>query len=352
MKSSAIVLTHGMLASDMAKTCHGLLRGTERFDILAVIDYAHVGEDAGILLDGVARQVPIFASVTDYMATNLAKPDWCIVGVALPGGKLPDSFREQLLAAIRNGIGIVNGLHSLLGDDPGFDAAAREAGVEILDIRRPRPASALRFWSGDIFSVRAPRIAVLGTDCALGKRTTCRFILEYCQSKGLRAEMIYTGQTGWMQGYRYGFIFDSTLNDFISGEVEGAIVACDREAKPELILIEGQSALRNPSGPCGAEFLLSAQARAVVLQHAPGRIHYEGAEAFDCKIPPVESEIALIRAYGAEVIAVTINEEHLTEEELSSYCLEKEKSLGIPFVRPLKEGVGRIFPHIERLLGR
>ncbi len=352
MKSSAIVLTHGMLASDMAKTCHGLLRGTERFDIRAVIDYAHAGADAGFLLDGVARQVPIFASVTDFMAENVAKPDWCIVGVALPGGKLPDSFREQLLAAIRYGIGIVNGLHSLLGDDPGFAAAAREAGVDILDIRRPRPASVLRFWSGDIFSVRAPRIAVLGTDCALGKRTTCRFILEYCQAKGLRAEMIYTGQTGWMQGYRYGFIFDSTLNDFISGEVEGAIVACDREAKPELILIEGQSALRNPSGPCGAEFLLSARAGAVVLQHAPGRVHYEGAEAFDCKIPPIESEIALIRAYGAEVIAVTINEEHQTDEELSAYCLEKEKSLGIPFVRPLKEGVGRIFPHIERLLGR
>ena len=350
MKSSAIVLTHGMLSTDMAKTCHGLIRGTERFDIRAVIDFAHAGQDAGALLDGKARQIPIFASVADFVSHTGNKINWCVVGVALPGGKLPESFRAELLSAIHLGIGVVNGLHTLIADDPIFAEAARNAGVQILDIRRPRPASSLRFWSGAIFEVKAPRIAVLGTDCALGKRTTCRFILEMCQSRGLRAEMIYTGQTGWMQGYRHGFIFDSTLNDFISGEVEGAIVACDRESKPDLILIEGQSALRNPSGPCGAEFLLSAQAKGVVLQHAPGRTYYEGTEAFHCKIPSIESEIALIRAYDAEVIAVTINEENWTDDQLESYCKEKEASLRIPFVRPLKEGVDRIFPAIEAYL--
>jgi uncharacterized NAD-dependent epimerase/dehydratase family protein len=350
MKSSAIVLTHGMLSTDMAKTCHGLIRGTERFDIRAVIDFVHPGRDAGFLLDGHIRHIPIFASVSDFVNQTDTKPEWCIVGVALPGGRLPDSFRDELLVAIKLGIGVVNGLHTLIGDDPIFADAAKAANVQLLDVRRPRPASSLRFWSGQIFGVKAPRIAVLGTDCALGKRTTCRFILEMCQSAGVRTEMIYTGQTGWMQGYRYGFIFDSTLNDFIGGELEGAVVACDQEAKPDLILIEGQSALRNPSGPCGAEFLLSARAQAVVLQHAPGRTHYEGSEAFDCKIPPIESEIALIRAYGSTVIAVTINDEKWSDVQLDTYCREKEKSLGIPFVRPLKEGVGRILPSVKALL--
>ncbi len=351
MKASAIVLTHGMLATDMAKTCHGLLRGTERFDILAVIDYAHTGSDAGVILDGRPRNVPVFASVKDYILQALSTPQYCIVGVALPGGRLPDSFREQLLDAMRYGISIVNGLHTLLGDDPEFVRIAKDYGVVITDIRRPRSADELRFWNGEIFRVKAPRIAVLGTDCALGKRTTCRFLMEMCRRHGINAEMIYTGQTGWMQGYRHGFIFDSTLNDFISGEVERAVVECDRESRPELILIEGQSALRNPSGPCGAEFILSADARNVVLQHAPGRLYYEGTEEFKYRIPPIESEIALIRAYGAEVLAVTLNEENLSAEAAEKWRAEAEVRLGLPVVRPLKEGVERLLPAVRAVLG-
>lgn len=347
---TAIVLTNGMLDTDNAKTCHGLLRGTERFRILAVIDYQQAGRDAGEVLDGLHRNIPVFARVDDYLRSGAELPAYCIVGVALPGGQLPDSFRSELKAAMRAGISLVNGLHTLLGDDDEFAALAKETGTEILDVRRPRPASDLRFWSGDIFSVRAPRIAVLGTDCALGKRTTCRMVMEMCRDNGIRAEMIYTGQTGWMQGYAYGFIFDSTLNDFISGEVERAIVACDRGASPELILIEGQSALRNPTGPCGAEFLLSAQAKGVILQHAPGRIFYEGTEVFQCRIPPLESEIALIAAYGARVLGVTLKEEHLEDADMQAYQQQMEQTLGIPVVRPMKEGVTRLLPVIQAYL--
>ena len=94
--------------------------------------------------------------------------------------------------------------------------------------------------------------------------------MESLRRRGKQAEMIYTGQTGWMQGSPYGFIFDSTVNDFIGGELEKAVLTCAREAKPDYILLEGQSALRNPSGPCGSEYLLSANAKGVILQHAPG----------------------------------------------------------------------------------
>jgi uncharacterized NAD-dependent epimerase/dehydratase family protein len=42
------------------------------------------------------------------------------------------------------------------------------------------------------------------------------------------------------------------------------------------MIIEDQSSLRAPSGPCGAEFLLSGGAHGVVLQHAAGREFFEG----------------------------------------------------------------------------
>ena len=79
-------------------------------------------------------------------------------------------------------------------------------------------------------------------------------------------------------GHDYGFIFDSTPNDFVSGELENVVFRCDRDCSPDLILLEGQSSLRNPSGPCGAEFLCSAMAKGVILQHMPGRnksIYYQ-----------------------------------------------------------------------------
>ena len=95
---------------------------------------------------------------------------------------------------------LVSGLHELAGDDPAIAAAAARGGARIVDVRRPRPVRELRFWTGAIAEVRAPRLAVLGTDCALGKRTTARLLVEACRRAGIRAEMIYTGQTGWMQG--------------------------------------------------------------------------------------------------------------------------------------------------------
>ena len=349
-KAPAIVLTNGMLDSDNAKTCHGLLRGTDRFEILAVIDHRFAGEDAGTILDGHALGIPIYASVNDYFAKEEVQPTFCIVGVALPGGLLPDDFRSELIDAMQHNCSLVNGLHTFLSDDMEFDTLAKEKGLILMDIRKPRPRNELSFWNGSIFEVKTPRIAVLGMDCAIGKRTTCRFLMETCRENGIQAEMIYNGQTGWMQGYPHGFIFDSTVNDFISGEIERAIVNCDKEEKPDLILIEGQSALRNPTGPCGSEFLMSGQVKGVVLQHAPGREFHEGTEHVGCPIPSVASEIALIGMYGAEVLAVTLNEMGQSDAQMQEHQRRLEAELGIPVLRPLKEGVGRLLPVVKQFI--
>ncbi|MBX2878219.1 MAG: DUF1611 domain-containing protein [Saprospiraceae bacterium] len=346
-KSSAIVFTDELLDTAFAKTCHGLLRGSDRFEVLAVIDPKFAGQDAGMVMDGQALNIPVYSSVEECLSQMDTKPTYGVVGVATPGGYLPDGLRENISKAIEHQLSIVNGLHTFLQDDPDLSAKAKEQGIQLLDIRKPRPRSELQFWNGSIYEVKAPRIAVMGMDCAIGKRTTCRFLMEMCRENGVKADMIYTGQTGWMQGYPHGFIFDSTLNDFISGELERAIVNCDQQEQPELILLEGQSALRNPTGPCGSEFLLSGAAKGVILQHAPGRECYEGTEEIGCHIPDIQTEIELIRLYGSNVLAVTLNEEHQTEEEMQIQQSELEDRLGIPVVRPLKEGVQRLLPIIK-----
>ena len=168
-------------------------------------------------------------------------------------------------------------------------------------------------------------------------------IYEMCNRKGLRTEMIYTGQTGWMQGYKHGFIFDSTLNDFISGEIEHAVVSCDKAEKPDLILLEGQSSLRNPSGPGGSEFLLSGNAKGVILQLAPEREFFEGYEELKAYLPSAREEIDLIQSYGSDVLALTLYNQSLEIDEISNHAKLLEDELQMPVVIPLKDGVDELY---------
>lgn len=350
MMGSAVILTNGNLALDAAKTAHGLIRGTERFMIKGVIDQNNAGKDAGELLDGVHRNIPVYATMADYLAATGEKPDYAIIGVALCGGRLDEQWQALTLDIINQGVSIVNGMHMLLGDNPIFQAAAKKNNVCIIDVRRHKPFDQLHFWSGQIFDMKIPRIAVLGTDCALGKRTTSRYIVEVCRQAGMTAEMIYTGQTGWLQGNPYGFILDTTINDFVSGEVEAAIVRCEQEAKPDLIVVEGQSGMRNPMGPCGTEIIVSGNIKGVIIQHTPFRKFYDTSQELGCRIPTIESEIALIEMYGTRVIAVTLNGTGGSSEDLANYARSLEKKTGISVICPLEESMENILPVLKQFI--
>lgn len=349
-KSNAIVITAGYLDSDSGKTAHGLIRGTERFNIIGVIDEDQAGKDAGEVLDGKKRNIPVYASIPDFIKNSPEKAKYCVIGVATKGGVIPDSMRSMLKEALENGLSLVNGLHDYASDHEELANLAKAKGLEIIDVRKPKKFKDLHFWHGDIAKVKCPKVAVLGTDCALGKRTTTRFLVEAMRKAGYKAEMIYTGQTGWMQGAKYGFIFDSTLNDFISGEMEHAVVQCWEEAKPDIIFIEGQSSLRNPSGPAGAEWIISAAADAAVLQHNPARKQYKGMENYPAYLPAVKDEIELIKIYGAPTVAVTINTMKMTEADARKEAANYEKELGIPAILPLEDSVQSLVPIFEKLI--
>ena len=348
MKPKAIVLTDGMLHTTDAKTAHGLIRGTDRYEIVAVIDSVHAGKDAGEVLDGKHRNIPVKANVEEAIS-SISDIKYCIIGIATVGGKLPSHFIPILESGIRNKISLVNGLHDFLSNIPSLVALANKYGVTLTDVRKPKERKDLHFWNAAIFSVEAPVIAVIGTDCALGKRTTCRLVKQACIDAGLNAQMIYTGQTGWLQGGQYGFIFDSTLNDFISGELEHAIVSCWKETNADIILIEGQSALRNPSGPCGSEILVSGNAKQVILVHAPKRKYYDKLPEWGA-IHSAASEIALIKMYGSSVIALALNTEDCTEEEAINFQQKYETELQLPVLLPLQQGVTKIIPQIKSLI--
>ena len=348
-KESAWILTLGLLTTHSAKTAHGLIRGSDKYDILAVIDKEELEfQDAGELLDKRKRNIPVFGSLESALK-NLAKPKYIIIGVAMPGGKLPISMHELIKKAIQQGIHIINGLHEFLSDKREFRELSIQHKVELIDIRKPKPREQLKFWSGKIYDVSCPIVAVLGLDTHTGKRTTCRILEKTCQAHALNAHMIFTGQTGWLQSGKYGFVLDTTANDFVSGELENAILNCYENEKPDIIFIEGQSSLRNPSGPCGSEILISGNAQFVVLVYNPKQEFFDDNPRWG-KLPSLESEMALIECYKSKVIAIALNTSKCTLEEAERYQKSLQDKLQIPVLLPIEKGVDEMINTLKTII--
>jgi uncharacterized NAD-dependent epimerase/dehydratase family protein len=209
--------------------------------------------------------------------------------------------------------------------------------VAIRDIRKPPPIPELHFFSGRIEEVQSLKIAVLGTDSAIGKRTTAWLMVNGLKQQGIAAEMIGTGQTAWMQGARYGIIMDSLVNDFVAGEIEHAVWRAWNESKPEVIVIEGQGSLMNPAYPGGFEILAAGRPDMIVLQHAPERKEYDGFPGYP--IQPLAHQIEVIERLAAKpVVAITINHENMTVERIPLACKAIEQVVGLPAFDVLNDG--------------
>ncbi|MFO7849805.1 MAG: DUF1611 domain-containing protein [Spirochaetia bacterium] len=350
-KERAFVYTAGFLHKVNGKTAHGLIRHSRKYEITGVIDEVSSGRDAGEVLDGRMRDIPVYGSLKAALEAAGERPEYFILGVAVPGGYLPAELKTVIYEALREEMKVVNCLHELLSEDPEAVRIAEQYGAEIIDLRKPKPFKELRFYSGEISTVEAPRVAFLGSDCAMGKRTSAVMTAEEMERRGIKTEVIYTGQTGRLQGFEYGLILDATPNDFVSGELENEVLRCDREKKPDLILIEGQSSLRNPSGPCGSEILVSCQAAGTVLQHAPRRIFYESFEKYPWPIPSLADEIRLIELYGSKVLALSLYEEGMDREhEVEGWKSHYRYELGCPVIAPLSEGAQELADLVEEFL--
>ena len=136
-KSTAIVITGGYLDTYSAKTAHGLIRGTDRFTILGLIDEKTPGKDAGEVLDGKKRNIPIYATIADFIKTSEKKAKYCIVGVATKGGVIPESLNKLIKEALENGLSIVNGLHEYVSDIPALASLARQKAVSYTHLTLP-----------------------------------------------------------------------------------------------------------------------------------------------------------------------------------------------------------------------
>ncbi len=244
---------------------------------------------------------------------------------------------------------IDSGLHDFLSDDPEFSSLSRDHGVTIRDIRKTPSRDKLHFFTGKIEEVSCLKLAVLGTDSAIGKRTTSWIVVHGLRDAGLKAELIGTGQTAWMQGAKYSLIMDSLINDFVSGEIEHAVHEAWKNENPAAIIIEGQGSLLNPAYPGGFEILAAGRPDFVILQHAPKRIEYDGFPGY--ALHPLEQQIRAIEIIsGKKVVAITINHENMNDEEIRKAEEMITLETGIPATDVLKNGPGKLLTVLKPLI--
>lgn len=326
---TAIVYCEGNFGKIDGKTANGLVRHSEAYRILSVIDSDHSGDNSGLVLDETMNHIPIFENLDAAIAHEAVIPDTFIYGMAPSTGRLSPADRYVVLNAITRGMNIVSGLHEYLSDDVEIAQVASERSVTIRDIRKPKPSKDMRLFDGSVANVDALRIAVLGTDCAIGKRTTATVLARALNAKGIKTVLVGTGQTGLMQGAKYGVAMDAVPPQFCCGELEGAIVAASKAEQPDVILIEGQGALSHPAFCTSAFILRGSQPDAVILQHAPKRAHR--CDFPNMPMPTPASEIALIEAFSdTKVIGVTLNHEGMSEAEITDTITAQAHKLGLP----------------------
>jgi uncharacterized NAD-dependent epimerase/dehydratase family protein len=349
MDGVALILCEGFFGTGDGKTANGLVRHTERYQIAGVLDSRLAGRDAGEVLVGDPCGIPIFASLAEALEKLADRPTHLVIGLAPEGGRLPDVYRNVVIEALRAGMNIDSGLHQFLSDEPELSKLAEEHGAMIRDVRRTPPREQLHFFTGAINDVKAARIAVLGTDCCCGKRTTSTLLTEELNRAKNPTVLVGTGQTSWLQGVRYGILLDSLINDFVAGEIEHAIVEADRGESPDVILIEGQGALTHPAAPGGFEIMTSAKPHGVILQHAPARETY--LDYPNEPIAPPEVHIQAIESlFRSRVIAIAVNSEGIDPARVDDEVAELERRYGIPCCDPLSQGPQRLIDAVRSLL--
>lgn len=296
----AIILAEGEFGETGGKTANGVVMHSEVFDTRAIVDTETAERTpADVLANPDAPEVPIVESV-EAALDEAPEATALVIGVAPAGGDLPEAWVADIEDAIRAGCDIVSGLHVFLGDEDHWQGLADQHNVRLIDVRKPPADDALRVGDGSVDDVDADVVLTLGTDCAVGKRTTTFELYHAAQAAGIDAGWVATGQTGIMVGAQEGVVVDRVPADFTAGVVEDLVSTVG--ADHDLVFVEGQASLshRAYSGVT-LSILHGAWPDAVVLADEPGREVRTHFERFHTE--GVEEEIQLINDLSEASVA-------------------------------------------------
>src|SRR6478735_159536 len=262
-----VILAEGEFAPHSAKTAYGVIR-YGRDDVVAVLDSTKAGQNVDAFVPG--HDIPIVATLADALALP-NPPDALLIGIAPTGGRLPAAWREIILAAIGAGLDVLSGLHTFLGDDPEFAAAAGARGTAIVDYRRP--PDRMKTAVGRRHAPGKRVILMVATDCAIGKMSVALELRKSAEAAGQSAVFVPTGQTGMMID-GWGAAVDRLISDFTQGTVEWLVE--QGEAQGDWVLVEGQGSLDHPAYSSVTLGLIhGATPQAMVMVYKPGLAEHD-----------------------------------------------------------------------------
>ncbi|MBE9028489.1 DUF1611 domain-containing protein [filamentous cyanobacterium LEGE 11480] len=341
IQKTALVYCDDQFGLVDGKTADGLVRYSDNYRIVGVIDRSLAGQDAGEVLGEKRNGIPIFADLATALSQLAVKPEYYIYGKATLDAYISPTERLLILEAIQSGLNIINGLHQFFSDDHEFVAMAAQYEVQIQDIRKPPQLQDLHVFTGQIARVNVPVVAVLGTDCACGKMTTAVALNQALNRLGLKSVMVATGQTGLMQGAQHGASIDALVSQFVIGEIEHAVVQAFEQDRPDIILVEGQSAVSHPAFMSSVGILKGSLPDAVILQHPPARQYR--CDFPTLPMPTLTSEIQLIEAIAqTTVMAITLSHENLSGVAVQEYITAYERDLQLPTTDVLRDGCDKL----------
>jgi uncharacterized NAD-dependent epimerase/dehydratase family protein len=349
-----VILTEGQFGDSHAKTAYGVIR-YGRHDVVAVLDSTQAGRNVSAFLPG--HDIPIVATLAEALALPIP-PDALLIGIAPTGGRFPTAWRGIVLDAIAAGLDVLSGLHTFLGDDPEFAAAAVARGTRIVDYRRPpeRMETSVGRRHGPDKRV----ILTVGTDCAIGKMSVALELRKAAVAAGQSVAFVPTGQTGMMiEGW--GVAVDRLVSDFTQGTVEWLVE--QGEAMGDWVIVEGQGSLDHPAYSAVTLGLIhGCTPQALVMVHKPGLAEhdFDHVDGASFPIKPLPEFIRLHEAVAslvapAKVVAVALNTSLYPDDADARRIVAATEALtGLPADDPVRFGPERLWaairPAVEALV--
>jgi uncharacterized NAD-dependent epimerase/dehydratase family protein len=342
-----LIIADGEFGPLTSKTANSCIRYfPER--IVAVLDRRQAGKTAQDVL-GFGGRIPVvgdFERAIGYGPGATA----VLIGIAPPGGRLPDEWKDWLRTAIERGLEIWSGLHTFIADDPELGPLARARGVRILDARKPPPN--LPIADGRAAEVDAFVILTVGSDCNVGKMTAQLELRDALVTRGHRTRFVATGQTGiFIEGW--GTAVDAVVADFVAGAAEQLVLEGAKDA--DIVLVEGQGSLIHP-GYSGVTLglLHGSCPDALILCHQVTRDYigdYHGREPW-VKIPSYPELIDIYERAArpvrpTRVLGICLNTFDLNDAAAREAIARAAEETGLPATDPVRFDAG---PLVEAIV--
>ncbi|WP_171178152.1 N-acetyltransferase DgcN [Ruegeria sp. HKCCD8929] len=275
----------------------------------------------------------------DLVEAREAGAKTLVIGVANRGGVISQEWKKVLVMALEEGFDLASGLHNLLRDEPDLVAVAEATGRTLHDVRVP----SVDYPIANGIKRRGKRCLAVGTDCSVGKMYTALAMDAEMRKRGMKSTFRATGQTGILITGD-GVPLDAVIADFMAGSVEW--LTPDNE-DDHWDLIEGQGSLFHVSYSGVTMALIhGGQPDALILSHEPTREHMRGLPTY--QLPSLETlrdtalSLALVANPDCKVVGISVNTQHMSEEDASAYLAKAEAEMGLPATDPFRFGPDKL----------